>query len=219
MISDVQESMILENVVVELRAEGYEVYPHPRSPIVPPILKNFAPDAIAVRNGKKLVIEISKNDARSKARLEMLRELLDGQEEWELKLFHLERSSSSPKLIEPTSRAKIEASLASVDSLLKEHRIEPALLQSWATFEALARRLYPDRFQRPQTPGRLVEILASEGDVTPSEADLLRSLAESRNLLVHGTLHTEVSEPGLAAFVALIRNLLTRVNETADVVT
>ena len=70
----------------------------------------------------------------------------------------------------------------------------PAFLLAWATFEAIARVLIPSQMQRPQTPGRLVQVLASEGYLTPTEADSLRLLADKRNKLIHGELRTRISK-------------------------
>jgi uncharacterized protein YutE (UPF0331/DUF86 family) len=67
--------------------------------------------------------------------------------------------------------------------------------------------LLPGRFERPQTPGRLVQVLASEGYVTPSEADKLRGLAEKRNKLVHGELRTRISEADVAQMTDILSTL------------
>ena len=61
--------------------------------------------------------------------------------------------------------------LSEVKQIAAEGHIEPAMLMAWATFEALARALLTKQFGRPQTPGRLVQTLAAEGYLTPSEAD------------------------------------------------
>jgi uncharacterized protein YutE (UPF0331/DUF86 family) len=89
----------------------------------------------------------------------------------------------------------------------KEH-LEPALLLGWATFEALARATMSHEFRRPQSPGRIVEILAREGHVTPSEADSLRRLSDKRNKLVHGELQVRVSKDEIQAFVGVLDALL-----------
>jgi len=101
----------------------------------------------------------------------------------------------------------IEQSITAIEELAAAGRAKPALLMAWATFEAIGRAILPDRLQRPQTPGRLVEVLAAEGQITPTEADHLRRLAESRNQLIHGGLETPVSEADLRRFVDVLKTL------------
>jgi len=72
------------------------------------------------------------------------------------------------------------------------------------------RALLPRKFTRPQTPGRLVEELASVGYVTPDEADLLRRLADLRNSLIHGNLLASPRSQDLAQFVAVLKSLIGR---------
>jgi uncharacterized protein YutE (UPF0331/DUF86 family) len=52
-----------------------------------------------------------------------------------------------------------------------------------------------------------IEVLAAEGHVTPTEADLLRRLAESRNHLIHGGLETSVPEADLQRFIDVLKTL------------
>lgn len=47
-----------------------------------------------------------------------------------------------------------------------------------------------------------------EGYITPSEADLLRGLAEKRNQLIHGELQTHASKAELRNFTKTLGDLL-----------
>lgn len=91
---------------------------------------------------------------------------------------------------------------------MNEGLLAPALLMSWATLEALGRTLLPERLVRPQTPGRLVEVLATDGYVTPSEADRLRELARVRNRLIHGGLQVKIASKDIKAFRGILKGLL-----------
>ncbi len=102
----------------------------------------------------------------------------------------------------------IGESLTTVDRLNEAGLTPAALLIGWATFEALGRRLSPTRFKRPQTPARLVEVLASEGQLMPSEADSARQLITARNRLIHGDLEVEVTKEDIARLPAILRTLL-----------
>ena len=68
-----------------------------------------------------------------------------------------------------------------------------ALLISWASLEGIARKISKRQFERAQSPGRIVTILAETGRITPDDAKLLRQLIPKRNAFVHGELSTQVS--------------------------
>ena len=63
---------------------------------------------------------------------------------------------------------------ALVERLLEQGFVGAAFLLGWASFEAAGRALMVEEFRKPQTPGRLVELLAGAGYLTPTEADRLR---------------------------------------------
>jgi uncharacterized protein YutE (UPF0331/DUF86 family) len=92
---------------------------------------------------------------------------------------------------------------------------DPPFLMAWTTLEALGRLLLPKKLGRPQTPETLLDVLAGDGYITPSEADLLRSLKQARNQLVHGMLEQTVSSAELAKFIEVLKLLLTFVKQPA----
>ncbi|WP_365948185.1 hypothetical protein [Tardiphaga sp.] len=59
----------------------------------------------------------------------------------------------------------------------------------------------------PQTQGRLVQVLAGEGYVTPDEADFLRRSASLRNRLIHGELSTHVDGSTVGTFLGILESL------------
>jgi uncharacterized protein YutE (UPF0331/DUF86 family) len=83
-----------------------------------------------------------------------------------------------------------------------------ALLTGWAVFEAAARALLPSSFPRPQPAARLIETLASEGHVTPDEADRLRGISRTRNEVAHGRLDLTPSRDDVAQLIAMTRSIL-----------
>jgi uncharacterized protein YutE (UPF0331/DUF86 family) len=195
------ESILLESVVPDLEADGYEVFPRPRAPLLPAFMRGYRPDAIAYRKDRKLAIEVLRPGVPSK-----LGDLLSERKDWELRVYWVS-SSGAAAPIEPASRASIERTITTVEDLVGDGRTQPALLMAWAAFEAIGRLLLPDRFERPQTPSRLIEALASEGFIMPSEAAHVRRLAESRNRVVHGGLDTAVPEADLRGFVEILQTL------------
>ena len=102
---------------------------------------------------------------------------------------------------------EITCRLAEIRKLATAGHAEPALLLAWAAMEAVARSAARDVFAKPQSPARIVETLAMEGYITPSEADRARELVAKRNRLVHGDLKVRASDREIEDFVDIIERL------------
>ena len=201
------EAEVLQRLLPELEAQGYEVYLHPNRRLLPSFFGDYEPFAVALGSSKNLAVEFARQSADTSKKLERITALFEGQPKWELRIVWLEPVSSQRDLeVQPS--AVIAKRITEVQELIDKGSSEGSLLLAWATFEALARAILPDRFQRPQTPRRLVEILAAEGYITPSEADFLRELAEKRNKLIHGELQTHASKAELGNFTKTLGTLL-----------
>lgn len=86
------------------------------------------------------------------------------------------------------------------------------MLIAWATFEAVGRKVMPKEFERPQSPGRLVQVLAQEGHITPDEGDALRQLVDMRNRFIHGELTVAISRPQVESFVKTLSSLANKID-------
>jgi|ERR1051325_10533316 uncharacterized protein YutE (UPF0331/DUF86 family) len=118
------------------------------------------------------------------------------------------RPTTGPRSLQRQSKDAIKQSADEMTTLIRGDHYRAALLMGWSTFEALARATMPSDFERPQSPGRLVQLLAQEGYVTPDEADTLRKLADKRNVLIHGNVMTDVSKTEVELFAAILGNLI-----------
>jgi hypothetical protein len=205
-MSEASETTVLENTVADLRAEGFDVLVQPSRQAVPPFLKGYSPDAIAIRGNEKIVIEVLSSGPSAKQKLEELQKLVANDPLWQLRAIWI--NSSPPTQVERVPRKNIEKAIEGVKSLLADDSTMPALLMAWAIFEALGRGILPEKFNRPQTPGRLVDVLAEGGQLTPSEADQLRLLATLRNRVIHGGLQQTVSREEIGAFVGILETLV-----------
>jgi uncharacterized protein YutE (UPF0331/DUF86 family) len=206
MSSQLQEADVLENIVPQLEAEGFEVYTRPSASLLPPFMQPYPPDAIALRDDKKLAIEVVRKGPTAQERLGKLRELLTGRRDWELRVYWIS-PSNAPEPIDRASGQEIDRAIKTIEQLMGDGSLGPALLMAWAALEALGRALLPGRLARPQTAGRLVEALAGDGCITPTEADLLRALAKVRNQLAHGGLRARIASKDIKKLAAILRAL------------
>jgi hypothetical protein len=202
-----RERAVLDAVAPQLEAEGYQVFIQPSNSALPPFLKGRRPDAIAVKPGHKIAIEVISEGA-DRGKLKDLQGLFAAQREWELRVFYAPPREKGPRSLHVAPRQAIRQTLDSIPILNDSAGRVPALLVAWAAFEAAGRALVPDRLADPQRPSQLVEVLAAEGHITPNEADLLRELIPLRNRAAHGELDVRISSVQLRKLVAIIEGLL-----------
>ena len=205
-MTQTSEEQVLQREIERLESEGYDVFVHPRAPLVPEFLGDFVPDAVATGRGKKIVLEVAKPSTQKSERLKDVAARFAQQREWELKVLFVTPTSSGTTL-PVQSRQAIEEALGEIEQLREVKALRAAFLLAWATFEAEGRASIQGRFDRPQTPGRLVEVLGQEGLLTPSETDQVRALSEKRNRLIHGDLGVDISADDLQRLIGVLRQL------------
>jgi uncharacterized protein YutE (UPF0331/DUF86 family) len=207
MSQDQSELEVLREAIPRFEADGYRVYIQPSRAFRPAFLGDYEPDAIALREDGNLVLEVARRTPASEEKLKALSELVSKNPDWTLRVVWAEPLSNrnDPSIV---SHDDIVARLEEATTLAAAGHTEIALILCWAAFEATARLKMPDMYRRAQTPGRVVETLASAGRLTPSEADQIRRLIERRNRLVHGQLTVRVSKKEVDQFIKSVRALL-----------
>jgi hypothetical protein len=165
---------------------------------------------VAYKDNRNLVIEIkARAPATSGAKLREhgVRERFVGHKDWELHVVyaHPEDSDSDIPIV---SKQTVLEHLDRLDASIDAMGLTAALLTGWSVFEAAARTQIPASLTRPQRPDRLVETLASEGYVTPDEADHLRRLSSTRNEIAHGRLDLTPSREDVAQLIDVARSIL-----------
>jgi hypothetical protein len=80
-----------------------------------------------------------------------------------------------------------------------------SLILGWSVLEALVRRAVKERVSKPQRPGSVLEMLAFEGYVTPSQADRIRPLIVQRNRLVHGEFRDKPDAATIEDFFNIVQ--------------
>jgi uncharacterized protein YutE (UPF0331/DUF86 family) len=200
------EADVLQREVRRLEAEGYDVFVHPRPPQTPEFLGSFVPDAIATGKGKNLILEVKRSGTLGDRALVDLAAEVRKQTDWELRIVLVSPTSSAGKLPLQSAQA-VQSAIEEIAQLRDSGALRAAFLLAWATLEAEARRLVADELGRPQTPGRVVQILGQEGYLTPDETDRIRTLADMRNRLVHGELDIPVSRESLDQLLQTLQHL------------
>ena len=201
-----EERLLLVGILRDLEAADYEVHTESLADHLPSFVGEYLPDAIALGKPRNLAIEVKLEGTPAKSESTEMRRRFEEDPDWDLRVYYA-RPKPVGAPVEPVPVASIDISIREVEELSEKGHRQLALLRAWATLEALGRVLLPGKFARAQTPGRLVEVLAFEGNVTPTEADLLRNLATNRNRFIHGSLDVEVDPSDLARFAETLKEL------------
>jgi uncharacterized protein YutE (UPF0331/DUF86 family) len=207
MSTEASEAAVINGLLPQLQAEGYEVFVHPRGPLVPTFLGSYNPDVIALREDRNLAIEVAQPHRNVETKLRDIAALFEGRDDWEFRIVWV-ATGDQQKSLARQSIAEIADKLAEVDSLIGGSHFDAAFLLSWAVLEALGRSVLEEQFRSPQTPGRLVQVLASEGVLSPREADALRPLIDLRNRLIHGELDVGVLEKDARTIALLLHSIV-----------
>ena len=205
-LPETSEADVLESLLPKYQAEGFDVFVNPSPSILPPFMQTYRPDAVALRSDRKIAIEVVRSTGGSAEKIRELQSLFAPQSDWELRVFYVSPLTSE-KALEVASRPAIKSAIQRVLDLKRDGHKLPAVIMAWATLEALGRALLPGQLGRPQTPARLIEVLASAGYLTPQEADTLRAAISLRNAAVHGGLDPIVDERLLDQLIAALHTL------------
>jgi len=186
------EREILDHEVERLRAEGYDVFVNPGPSLVPEFLGSYRPDAVAKLEDRKIALEVASRTGASRKNLDEVAAIFTRHPEWEFRVVWAEPAAGATRLPVQT-KDDIRAAIVEVNKLRSQGHFRPSFLLGWAALEAAARAVAEGRFERAQTPGRLVQVLGEEGYLTPDETDAMRGLTEKRNNLIHGKLDVAVT--------------------------
>jgi uncharacterized protein YutE (UPF0331/DUF86 family) len=209
--STFRERVFLENMAERYEADGFSVFLHPTREILPPFFGGYRPDAIALKNGKKVAIEIKRDVARHASGVERIKKIFSEHPEWELRVYYIPERHPEGEDIEAPDVSQIDSALAEIADLERAGALRAALMMAWAAFEAAGRALPPQSLAQPQPANQLIEALASQGAVTPTEADSLRKAVALRNAATHGHFSVPIRGEEVDQVVAaakLVRGLV-----------
>jgi uncharacterized protein YutE (UPF0331/DUF86 family) len=202
-----RESDLVEALTQHFKAEGFEVFIQPPSQMLPSFMEGFRPDMIALKQDKKIAIEIKQSSSQSRELFKRLSSTFAEHPDWELRFYYAE---SPPDLdrIETAPIERIRETIERAQQLRKTDQLLAALLVARAMLEALARAILVEPSSRPQPVQKLIESLASEGWITPSEASQLREISNLGNAAAHGQLDAKIEAEKVDRLLSILSSLL-----------
>lgn len=204
--SSVIEEIVADRMVSELTAQGYSVIAKPARSILPKFFGDYVPDLIGLRPGRSLAVEVRSSEHNGLPEIGSVAKLFEGHKDWEFRLVWVPAGEKTQPLRKQTNKTIFEF-IEQCKELALQGNHAAAFLLSWATLEAIGRTLVQADMQRPQTPRRLIEMLAGRGIATHDEAQRLRELYKFRNSLIHGELDAKVSGPQSQEMVSILESI------------
>jgi uncharacterized protein YutE (UPF0331/DUF86 family) len=204
-----KEAQFLETLRPRYESEGYEFIVTPARADLPPFFDSYEPDAIARKAGSNVAIEVKRHQSATTERtLQEIRRLFDGHADWKLNVvfmgFEPLHSATIP-LVEPSA---IRNRLNEVNTLCRGGHLRSGFILAWSLLEAAFRTLGGVDFNRPRTPGTVVQTLAMNGYIDTDLERQLRGLIELRNRIVHGDVDAEPTRLEIELVVSAIQNTL-----------
>lgn len=185
------EQLVFEKIAPTFERDGYRFVSLSQANI-PADWRGYRPDFIAQRDSDFVAIEVKTRRTPSIERsLEALKQDIERNASWTFRVFYVDEEIKSSALPTP-NEGQIDAASIEIRAASNHGFKKAAFLLSWALFEAAARKLHGKIFLKPQSPGRIITVLAERGIITPDQADKARSLSVKRNSLVHGHLGISV---------------------------
>ena len=202
---ELEEKAILDQHEPSWVAQGYKVVRQPSGEHLPEFLHSYKPDAILVGRTPYVVVEVlRKGQLNIEHKIQRLKTLLAGHDDWRLEVLY---AGIEPEQLPEVPSQQLRAFVATVRKLASTEQ-RGALLLLWSVLEALTRRLEPTKTRRPQSPGRVVELLAGAGYIAPSDAEHLRDAVQWRNRLVHGDLTISPSKKQILKLADLVEEVI-----------
>ncbi len=217
------ETKLLRSLQPRYEREGFRFVIDPDADALPPLLRQYHPDAIARRAAGEggIVIGISeiKGPAQKARNLEQLAREVAKHKEWRLDIVLADRALQEAWLLVP-SLEELEsefralesdfAKLAAGEDSIGDLKFQ--LLFGWPLFEAAGRRvLLENDIDLPKdalNSKGVIENLVLEGLMSDDDAAKAVDLMRLRNLITHGYLKQPISADDVRTLFLLIEKLL-----------
>jgi uncharacterized protein YutE (UPF0331/DUF86 family) len=206
-----RERLVLERLKETYEQKGYEFFSEPTDDLLPPFLRGYRPDAIALKPHEGVVIEVKfGNHPGRDRRLESVAALLAEQTGWHLKIYVEQPRAEETLSIDAPTPDQIEAWIGESERLAMEGHERAAFLLAWSVLEAIARVRASEQGIVPLrlvSPAGAVQSLEMSGYIDEQAGQDFRNMVNLRNRIVHGDLAAEVGRSAVEGLIHRLREL------------
>ena len=202
------QDRFLDRLRSQYEAQGFEFVTQLNQVDLPAFFAGYQPDAVALKLGQNVAIEIKSQDASSSKRnLEQIRKLFEGHPDWRLSVAYM--GSGTPSVTIPT--AEPEAILWRVKearALRDQGFRQAALVMAWSLLEATLQAMDNAAEAQPRTPGTVLQTLSMIDLISPDNERRARDLINLRNSIVHGDVSVEPSAEDIDLLLGVVEEAL-----------
>lgn len=214
------ELAILSLLREKYELEGYEFFEYPPSQMLPEFVGTYTPDAVAIRDDKRIAIEIKLQRSPSNEReVRELSHLFSNTSNWTFTTYYYSDFRIDEPLFDTESIDEIRSKLVIVEHIAQMGFISEAFTLTWPLLEAAYRATpltLPRNYRaRPISPSKLVSALEEHGLIPYEKAAILRQMVKKRNALAHGATTTVISREELEYLSDAVKIVLDEIEQLA----
>ena len=194
---------------------GYKVIIEPHGADIPPFIKNYQPDLIAISEKDNVVVEVkSRTDLSTIERLKDIAEIINQKENWRFELIvttsKKETNAESDKINVDLELSEIKKNLLEVKNLSEQDLLSASFILCWANLESLSRQLLLEdkKSLKNKNPLSLIKTLFSFGYLTRIDYENLERLFRIRNQIVHGYKVANLDKESLSRLISITNKLI-----------
>jgi len=206
-----RERLVLDRLRETYEQNGYAFFSEPAGDLLPSFLRGYRPDAIALKPGDGVVIQVKfGNHPQRDRRLESVAALIADQAGWRLKIYVEQPRAEDALSIGTSTPDQIEEWISEIERLATEGHERAALLLAWSVLEAIARARASEQGiseLRPVSPAGAVQSLRMGGHIDDQVSRDLRQMVNLRDRIVHGDLATDVDRSAVEGLIHQLREL------------
>jgi uncharacterized protein YutE (UPF0331/DUF86 family) len=194
----------------EYRGKGYAVRVQPLADDLPPFLKEFEPDVVAISPTESVVAQVrsaSRFDAEENYKLAETIERTPG---WRFEVFFVNPpvAPDIPAQEDLADDEQVNRMLENAETLSKEGHIEAAGLIAYSALETILRRRAQSAAPQVerQSSARVLNQFYELGTLNPQTFEKLYQLMQFRNAVAHG-FEPRAAAPSIPEMIEEIRHL------------
>jgi hypothetical protein len=197
-------------VAMEYRRKGYTVHVHPAEDDLPPFVKGFDVDVVALSPAGNVIVQVRAASRFDADQAKSLAEVVERHTGWRYEVAFVSPPAAPdvPMQDELADDANVSRMLENAETLSREGHLEAAGLIAWSALETVLRRRAQSaapEIER-QSSARVLKQLYELGGLNPQTYEKLNQLMQFRNAVAHG-FQPRTAAPSIPDMIAEIRHL------------
>lgn len=206
----------LAKAQAEYERKGFEFSAHPGAQLLPAFLKGYAPDALARKGQKNVVIGIMPPNPseQQRKRLSYFADIVKQHRGWDFHLYFAKESRELLDALKEPNQQELLSEIKRARDVAANSEPRAALVYAWGLLEAATRRLVLNERRgasRRYLPSSVIEALVADDYISDEQSAELSRIAGERNLIAHGFTKVDVSKADIDFLLATIESLVSNI--------